>query len=134
MFKAMHMMNSTILSVDPDDTIDYAISLLVKHRVSGLPVVDKAGCMVGVISEFDLLELICNCEDEKNKVSHYMSRDVCSVEEDTGWVEIADIFRSGHMRRLPVTREGKLVGIITRHDLIRTIQDSRKVFCRANSQ
>jgi CBS domain-containing protein len=126
MFKAKSIMNTNILSVGPDDTIDRAISLLVEHEVSGLPVVDKAGRLVGVISEFDLLELICDCRNEKDKVSHYMSSDVCTVDEDANWVEIADVFRAGRMRRLPVTKDGKLVGIITRHDLICTIEDSRK--------
>ncbi len=126
MFKAKHIMNSKILSVDPDDTVDHAVLLMVKHRISGLPVVDKTGCLVGVISEFDVLELICDCCDEKDKVSHYMSSDVWTVDEDVSWIKVADTFRSGHMRRLPVTKDAKLVGIITRHDLIRTIQDARR--------
>ena len=126
MFKAKQIMNCSILSIDPDDTIDRAISLLIEHRISGLPVVDKAGGLVGVISEFDLLELICDCQDEKQTVSHYMSGDVCSVDVDADWVEVADHFRRTHMRRLPVTQNGKLVGIITRHDLIKTIQDLRR--------
>jgi CBS-domain-containing membrane protein len=126
MFKAKQIMNCSILSIGPDDTIDRAISLLIEHRISGLPVVDKAGCLVGVISEFDLLELICDCRDEKQTVSHYMSGDVCSVDGDADWVDVADQFRLTHMRRLPVTQNGKLVGIITRHDLIKTIQDLRR--------
>ncbi len=52
--------------------------------------------------------------------------DVCSVDEDTNWVTIGDIFKSGHMRSLPVTRNGKLVGVITRHDLICVMQEARK--------
>jgi predicted transcriptional regulator len=126
MFKVKDIMNADIVAVAPDDTIDRAISLLVEHGVSGLPVADEDGCLVGVLSEFDLLELICDCHVEKDRVSDYMSSEVRKVDEDTSWVEVADIFRLNHMRRLPVTQGNKLVGIITRHDLMRAIQEARK--------
>ena len=126
MLKAKDIMNTDVVVVAPDDTIDHAISLLVEHRISGLLVTDEAGCLVGVLSEFDLLELVCDCRAEKSKVNHYMSSDVYSVVEDTSWVEVADVFRSNHWRRLPVTRGNKLVGIITRNDLMCTIQEARK--------
>lgn len=126
MLRVKDIMNVDIVAVSPDDTIDRAISLLVKHRISGLPVADKDGCLVGVISEFDLLELICDCRAEKDKVSQYMSSNVCKVDEDTSWVDVADLLRSNHLRRLPVTQGDKLVGIITRHDLMRSIQEARK--------
>jgi CBS domain-containing protein len=126
MFKAKDIMSDDIVTVAPDDTIDHAISLLVDHGISGLPVVDKDGCLVGVLSEFDLLELICDCRAEKDKVSQYMSSDVCKVDEDTSCVDVADVLRSNHWRRLPVTQGDRLVGIITRHDLMRFIQEARR--------
>jgi len=131
MFKAKHVMTSGVLSVSVDDTVDHAISLLIENKVSGLPVVNDAGSLVGIISELDLLELVCDCRDQEGVVADYMSPDVCSVDEDTSCVSITDMFRSSHVRRLPVTRNGKLVGIITRRDLIRMIRDVRKRLRRA---
>ena len=125
MLRAKHVMNTEVLSISQDDPIDRAISMLIENKVSGLVVVDNAGRLMGIISEFDLLGLICECEDEGGRVADYMSPDVCSVDEDTSWVTIADIFQSQHMRRLPVTRNGKVVGIITRRDLILAIQNAR---------
>ena len=127
MFKTSDIMSSKVVTVDLDDTIDYAVSLLVKHEISGLPVLDKAGHVVGIISEFDLLELICDGRAAKDKICHYMSTEVCSVGPDDDWISVADMFRCNHIRRLPVTHDNQLVGIVSRHDLMRAIQDARRL-------
>jgi len=126
MFKAKNIMTSHVVAIDADDTIDYAISLMVKHRISGLPVVDKRGYPLGIVSEFDLLELICEGHTEENAVSHYMSAGLYGVGEEDTWVQVADMFREKHVRRLPVLRDGKIVGIVTRHDLVHAIRDARQ--------
>jgi CBS-domain-containing membrane protein len=126
MFKAKDIMTTHVVAVGLDDTIDYAISLMVKHRISGLPVLDEQGCPVGIVSEFDLLELICEGHTEEAKVRHYMSPGLYGVAETDSWVVVADMFRSKHVRRLPVLRDGKLVGIVTRHDLVHAIRDARQ--------
>jgi len=126
MFKAKDVMTTHVVAVNVDDTIDHAISLMVKHRISGLPVLDKHGLPVGVVSEFDLLELICEGQSEQNAVRDYMSADLHTVAEEDSWVHVVDVFRSTHVRRLPVLRDGKLVGIVTRHDLVHAIRDARQ--------
>lgn len=126
MFPAKDLMTRQVVTVTVDDTIDYAITLMVKHRISGLPVLDREGRPVGIISEFDLLELICEGQTEQDKVSDYMSPELFGVAEDDTWVTVADAFREKHVRRLPVLRDGKLVGIITRHDLMHAIRDARR--------
>ena len=67
MFHAKDIMTSHVVAVHADDTVDRAITLMVKHRISGLPVLDKEGRLVGVVSEFDLLELICEGQTENDK-------------------------------------------------------------------
>ena len=126
MFKAKHIMTTHVVAVDVDDTIDYAIALMVKHRISGLPVVNKEGCPLGIVSEFDLLELICDGHTEADTVSHFMSPGLYCVAEEDSWVHVADMFREKHVRRLPVLRDGNLVGIVTRHDLVHAIRDARQ--------
>jgi CBS-domain-containing membrane protein len=126
MFKAKDLMTAQVITVSVDDTIDRAIDLMVTHRVSGLPVLDRDGRPVGVISEFDLLELICEGQTEQDKVSHYMSRGLLGVAEEDSWVTVADMFRERRVRRLPVLRHGKLVGIVARHDLMHAIRDARQ--------
>jgi CBS domain-containing protein len=125
MFKAKDIMTTHMVSVSIEDTVDHAILLMVKHRISGLPVTDEQGCPQGIVSEFDLLELICEGGTEEGSVYNYMSPHLFAVEEEDSWVHVADMFRTHHVRRLPVLRDGKLVGIITRHDLMRAIRDAR---------
>ena len=126
MFQAEDIMTTHVVAVDVDDTIDHAIDLMVKHRISGLPVLDKQGRPVGVVSEFDLLELICEGQSEQASVCNYMSPNLYSVAEQDSWVSVTDMFRSKRVRRLPVLRNGRLVGIVTRHDLMHAIRDARR--------
>jgi CBS-domain-containing membrane protein len=126
MLKAKDIMTTHVVTVNRDDTIDHAISLMVKHRISGLPVIDQDHRPLGIISEFDLLELICEGQDEEYSVTEFMSPRLFGVEEDDSWVDIADSFREKHVRRLPVLKDDKLVGIITRHDLMHAIRDARR--------
>ncbi len=126
MFKAKNIMTTHVVAVTVDDTIDHAIHLMIKHRISGLPVVDKQGRAAGIVSEFDLLELICEGHTENDTVSHFMSSQLFGVVEEDSWVYVADMFREKHVRRLPVLRDDKLVGIITRHDLVHAIRDARQ--------
>jgi len=126
MFTAKDIMTTHLVTVNVDDTIDHAITLMVKHRISGLPVLDREGRPVGVVSEFDLLELICEGHTEQDMVSHYMSPELFGVAEEDSWVTVADAFRTKRVRRLPVLRDGNLVGIVTRHDLMHAVRDARR--------
>jgi CBS domain-containing protein len=126
MFQAKDIMTTPVVAVDLDDTIDRAISLMVKHRISGLPVLDKQGRPVGIVSEFDLLALICEGQTIQAEVHRYMSAELHAVTEEDSWVDLADIFQSTQVRRLPVLRDGKLVGIVTCHDLMHAIRDARQ--------
>ncbi|MHB8865448.1 MAG: CBS domain-containing protein [Pirellulaceae bacterium] len=134
MFHARDIMTTHIVTVMADDTIDTAIGLMVKHRISGLPVVDHAGQLVGIISEFDLLELICDGQPAQDRVGHFMSPNPCGVTEDDTWVTVVDLFRAKRVRRLPVLRDAKLVGIVTRHDLMHAIRDARRQIQRELTQ
>jgi len=126
MLKAADMMTESVVTVDPNDTVDRAVSLMVRYAISGLPVVDQLGQLVGIISEFDLLELLSDCQAGKEKVCDYMSTELRTVTEETDCREVVRILRSTRLKRLPVTQNGTLVGIISRHDLIRSIQKERR--------
>lgn len=131
MFTAEDIMTTHVVAVSIDDSVDHALSLMLRHRISGLPVLDESGKPVGVVSEFDLLKLICDGGTDKAMVRNYMSPDLCSVSEKDDWVCLADLFRAKRVRRLPVLRDGFLVGIVSRHDLMRAIRDARKHIRRA---
>ena len=125
MSQAADVMTTTVVSVSPETTMKEAASLLLRHRVSGVPVVDDSGQIVGVISEFDLLKLVYSPEMEFDRVGDHMSTKLLTVTPDEPLIEIVDIFMSHPIRRLPVISEGKLVGLISRHDLIRFVLVAR---------
>jgi len=114
-------MNSKIILVDPEQKVEEVMSLMIENAISGLPVVDMAGQLLGVITEFDLLDLVWDPQTEKNMVYHYMTRDVHTVNGDIELGAIAEMFRSLSIRRLLVMEDQKVVGVISRRDLIRYV-------------
>lgn len=125
MFKATNVMTANVVSVSPEATMKEAAELLLRHRVSGVPVVDDAGQIVGVISEFDLLKLVYSPEMEADRVGNHMSTKLLTVSPDESLIGIVDTFLNHPIRRLPVIDDGKLVGLISRHDLIRFVLMAR---------
>jgi CBS domain-containing protein len=121
MFKVKDIMNPNVVTVDPDYTIEEAMYLMIKLGVSGLPVVDMSGQLVGIITEFDLLDIVWDPNTEHNKVYHYMTRDIHTVNEDEELTDIAELFQVLPIRRLIVMKDKKVVGILSRRDLIHYI-------------
>ena len=125
MAKIKDLMSTDVISVEPDDSVEKAIKLMIKHRLSGLPVTDSSGRLLGLISEFDLLELVWDPETGQDRVYQYMTREVKQVEQDADLAAAAKAFRTLSIRRLPVTNDGQVVGIISRHDLLRHVMHAR---------
>lgn len=116
-------MATAFVSVDPDDSVGKAISLMVAHRISGLPVVDVSGRLLGIVSEFDLLDLVMDGdvldgEPSGGEVYRYMTRQVHTADEEDELHEMAERMRRHTVSRLPVVRNGRLVGIVSRRDVL----------------
>jgi len=110
-------MTTRVVSVRPDTRIQEAVDLFEFHRVSGLPVVDSRKRLLGVITEYDLLQSISTLQ-LTGTVADFMTTEVTTVGTDVSLVELARIFLSTRVRRLPVLSKGKVVGVISRRDLI----------------
>jgi len=113
MFSAKDIMTDQIVFVDPDDNVERAIELMLRHGVSGLPVVDSSDQLLGVVTEFDILDMVEDFYTEKNKVFHYMTRDPETIDVSTPLAELASTFRQRSIRRFPVVDNGRLVGIFS---------------------
>ncbi|MBV9894028.1 MAG: CBS domain-containing protein [Chloroflexi bacterium] len=109
-------MTPNVISVTEDATTREVAQVLDRHRISGLPVCDDAGHIVGVISEFDLI-----AKPTAHIAKDAMSRDVISVMEDTSVDEVRYLLVHRRIKRVPVLRGQKLVGIVSRADLVREI-------------
>jgi CBS domain-containing protein len=141
---ARDIMTTDVCSFAPDTPVPEAAEQLVRLRISGAPVVDATGRVIGVMSEGDLIrraELGTEREwsgwrefltakrtlahefirSHGTRVGDIMTAPVWTVDEDTSLAEIAEMFEKKNIRRAPVVREGKLVGIVTRADMVRAL-------------
>jgi CBS domain-containing protein len=107
------IMTSDIATVRPDTPTENAARLMFSRSISGAPVVDENNQLVGVVTEFDIIA------KEGRTVADIMTTDVVSVGEDTDAETVAQILISRRVRRVPVVRDGKIVGIVSRSDLVR---------------
>lgn len=124
--KIREFMDTVVPTLKPETQIMQAVDFLLHHRVTGAPVVSPDGRMVGIITETDLLKLMTEgIEGEPptdETVAEYMTTDVLSISPMVDVYYVAGMFLANKFRRLPVVEDGKIVGAITRFDLLRVIR------------
>jgi CBS domain-containing protein len=149
--RAMDIMTTDVITVDPDMTVQDLAKLLAERGISGAPVVDASGRLVGVVSEGDLLHRAeigtARRHRERRRswwlddfasdlardyirshgrtVKDIMTRDVVTVTEDIDLGEVAALLEAKRIKRVPVTRDGKVIGIITRANLVRALASTK---------
>ena len=125
MFRAKDIMVSAVISVKPETETYEAIRLLVENNITGLPVVNDDMTLAGIVSEKDVLKLLYYNGDGTDEnvatVEKYMTKKVISFDENENLIEICDSFIKNHFRRVPILSKGKLIGIISRRDIIKYI-------------
>jgi CBS domain-containing protein len=114
--KVRDIMTRDVVTVREDAPVREVAQLLDQRHISGLPVCDADGHMVGVISEFDLI-----AKPDAHSAGEAMTRDVISVMEDTSVDEVRYLLVQRRIKRVPVLRGQKLVGIVSRADLVHEI-------------
>ena len=141
--RAMDVMTSEVLTVDENASVPAVAKLLAERGISAVPVVDKKNRVIGVVSEGDLLhraetgterrgswwlEMMATnklagdyIKSHSGKVKDVMTRDVLSVAETTPVADIAVLLETNRIKRVPVVRDGKLVGIVSRANLVRAL-------------
>jgi CBS domain-containing protein len=115
-------MATDLLTLPPDMEINRAMVLLLEMRFSGAPVVSASGELVGVLSKKDCFKASMQAsyhEEPGGLVAEYMTGNVETLDADMGLVRAAEAFLESPFRRFPVLREGRLVGQISRADLLR---------------
>ena len=122
MLKAKDLMTKQVISVRKDTPVLEAIELLTKNDITGIPVVEDDMTLVGIVSEKDLLRLFYAHEDQKNEtVNSFMTQPAVHFDENEALPDICDCLMNYFLRRVPVTSNGKVVGIISRADIIEYI-------------
>ena len=126
MLKAKDIMTKSALTVKRSTPIFEAVEVMVQNKITGLPVVDDDMKLVGILTEKDVLGLFYAHEHEKDKtVDYFMTQPVVSFDLNTDLREICDCLQNNNFRRVPVTSRGKVVGIVSRADVIEYILQVR---------
>jgi CBS domain-containing protein len=121
-------MDTTVPTLSPGASVLDAIDFLLKKRVTGAPVVDDDGRLVGIFTEKDCLRIVAHAPEPQNiagRVGDYMTRDVQTISPDMDVYYAAGLFLNVNFRRFPVVENGRLVGAITRFDILRVVRANR---------
>ena len=130
MITAAEIMTTDIATIRSDASIQDAIELLLQQGISGLPVVDEKGQLVGVITEFALLAIAYDSNVQCQTVEQHMTKEVISVDMDEPVNRVADLCIVHRVRRVPVMQGSRLMGLISRRDVLRSLYESERVVCR----
>ncbi len=125
-FRVEDFMTKDVVVAHPEMEAYDAILLLLKHNISGMPVVDDRGEVVGIISERDCLKTLVNAQYHELPtafVKDLMSTEPRTITPHTEIMEVAEVFLESGFRRLPVLDEGRMVGLVSRRDVLRVIKE-----------
>ena len=113
------LMQDAVTTCTPHTDLSTIASLMTRRNLGSLPVVDQDGTLVGIVTEYDLLQAMIEGRDlRKLAAMGIMSTVPVTATEDQTLVQVADLFQDRYLTRVPVVRNKKLVGILARRDLL----------------
>ncbi|MHA6494087.1 CBS domain-containing protein [Pseudomonas borbori] len=124
--KVRDYMTRRLVTFRAETDLFTAIHHLLEHRISGAPVVDDCGRLVGLLSEGDCLHGILSgayFESAGGTVGNYMTHEVETITPEADIIEVSQRFLQGRRRRIPVVEDGRLIGQISRHDVLRAVKE-----------
>ena len=123
-FKVRDYMAANLVTFTPEMGVLEAIQILVQKRISGGPVIDSHGNLIGILSQKDCVAVALKAMyygEVTGEVSEYMSRDVTTVEADMDLLEVGELFLKRPYGRYPVLKNSRLVGQISRRDVFKAL-------------
>jgi len=124
--KAKEVMNPCVVTVSPDEDIYEAIRMMILNGVTGLPVTNEDGTIAGVITEKDVLSLLYDNRDRPGTVRDFMTTSVVCFDQEDDLDRVVESLRTHAFRRVPILDHDRLIGIISRRDIIRYVRDLRR--------
>jgi CBS domain-containing protein len=116
---AADFMTYPVVTVAPGALLMEAIKLLLRHHISGLPVVAADGGLVGIITEHDIMNFALSGNAADTTVEEAMTRQVVVFSPGVDVATLVNALGTGHIRRVPIVDGGKLVGVVSRRDILR---------------
>jgi CBS domain-containing protein len=120
--RARDIMTTTVVTATKDMLITECIALLLRWHISGLPVVDDEGQVIGLLTEHDILNFAFSGDAADSTAEEGMTADVTTFTAETEVEEIVNAFAAKRIRRAPVLEDGRLVGIVSRRDILREMK------------
>jgi len=122
MLETKDIMTKDVICIKKDTPIIEALRLMVKNKVTGIPVVEEGRTLVGILSEQDVLRLFHTFDEEKDRtVSEFMTQPAIHFDQEERLLDVCYCLRDNSIRRVPVTSDGKVVGVVSRSDIIKCI-------------
>jgi CBS domain-containing protein len=122
MLQAKDIMTKQVVCIRKDTPIFEAIQLMANNNITGIPVVEDDLTLVGMLSEQDVLRLFHTYDDEKDRtVNDFMTQPAIHFEENELLLDVCYCLRDNSIRRVPVTLNGKVTGVISRSDILKCI-------------
>jgi CBS domain-containing protein len=122
MLEAKDIMTKQVICIRKDTPIFEAIRLMADKNITGIPVVDDDQTLIGMLSEQDVLRLFHTYDDEKDRiVNDFMTQPAIHFEENEPLLDVCYCLRDNSIRRVPITLNGKVSGVISRSDILKRI-------------
>ncbi len=131
MLEAKDIMTENVISVTEETPIYQAVEILVENNISGIPVIAEDRTLIGILTEKDVLSLFYGNEGDENlTVQDFMTPHTVFFDANENLVNVCDYLLNNYFRRVPVVSDDKLVGIISRRDIIKHALDkNREKYC-----
>jgi CBS domain-containing protein len=126
MLQAKDVMTRQVITISKNSPILEGLECLVKNNITGIPVVEDDMTLAGILTDKDVLQLFYNLDDIGKKVCDFMTQPAIYFEDNESLMDVCDCLRDHWFRRVPITSGGKVVGIISRHDIIKYILDLKR--------
>lgn len=129
MLTVEEIMTQDVVTVRPETSVREAIQILLRESISGLPVTGAEGRLVGMITEFAMLAVAYDDRVQDHTVVEHMTAEVITAEPSDTVRRVADLCILNRVRRVPVLREGRIVGLVSRRDVLRALYESGAPAC-----
>ena len=117
--KAADIMTTNVVTVQKDVVLTDVITLLLRWQISALPVVDGDNDIIGIVSEIDLVNMTLDGNARDTTVEEVMTKNIVSFDPEASLAELVQSFSKNHLRRVPILNGRKVIGIVSRRDILR---------------
>ncbi len=125
MITAREIMRENVVTINLESSLEEAIELMLSQEISGLPVTDNEGHLAGIVTEFALLAIVYDHKIRQDSISEHMTANVLTIEVDDPISKIADMCIVHRVRRVPVMENGRIVGMISRRDVLKALYEAK---------